>query len=236
MKIQGDRVRVGSLGVNGLIQLAYKINGTQLEGPDWLSDSNQTLFDVDAKLPEGATADQAPLMLQTLLAERFKLTIRKGSKQADGYALVVGKSGPKLQQQAPAVSAAAPQPASGEKDEKVPRRLVIGRANITLGPDGTAHVETSTVAGLVDYLTIQFAPSLVVDNTGLQGSFDIEVDLLPVDRSDLPTGGALLPELMDRTLQKWDIGLEKLGLKLERQKVAIDTIIVERAEKTPTEN
>jgi len=53
-----------------LIGIAYKIKTYQINGPAWL---NQERFDIAARMPEGATADDAPAMLQALLKDRFKL-------------------------------------------------------------------------------------------------------------------------------------------------------------------
>jgi len=61
-------------------------------------------------MPEGASKDQVPEMLQALLAERFKLTIHRESKDHSVYALVVGKGGPKLKESPPDADAS---PAAG---------------------------------------------------------------------------------------------------------------------------
>jgi uncharacterized protein (TIGR03435 family) len=88
--IDPDRVRIGKMPLFKLIQTAYNIKPYQLEGPDWLLDpatpDDFKIFDIEAKLPAGATADQVPLMLQALLRDRFKLTIRRGSREVDTYA------------------------------------------------------------------------------------------------------------------------------------------------------
>jgi uncharacterized protein (TIGR03435 family) len=53
-------------------------------------------FEITAKLAAGALPDQIPEMLQGLLEERFKLTLRHGMKDQSVYVLLVGKDGPKL--------------------------------------------------------------------------------------------------------------------------------------------
>ncbi len=92
----GDPGRVDYQGVSLkiLIERAYQIKSYQVTGPDWL-DSER--FDVVAKLPDGAKPEDVPKMLQTLLAERFKLTVHREQKTLPVYALGVGKNGPKLQ-------------------------------------------------------------------------------------------------------------------------------------------
>jgi uncharacterized protein (TIGR03435 family) len=95
MSIDGARVDIGNLSLKDLLTIAYSVKNYQVSGPDWLAGQR---FDIVAKLPEGATRDQVPAMLQALLAERFHLVVRQGSKEQSVYALVVGKGGPKLKE------------------------------------------------------------------------------------------------------------------------------------------
>jgi uncharacterized protein (TIGR03435 family) len=77
-----------------LIQAAYGVTeDTIAGGPGWL---NSDLFDVIAKIPDGTTPATANLMLQALLAERFKLVVRKDNHPVPRYVLTVGKGGSKL--------------------------------------------------------------------------------------------------------------------------------------------
>ncbi len=75
---------------------AYGVKRSQIPGgPGWL-DSEQ--FDIVAKVPGGATKEQVKLMLQNLLAERFKLALHRETKEMPIYALVVGAKGPRLKE------------------------------------------------------------------------------------------------------------------------------------------
>src|ERR1700683_918485 len=78
-----------------LIEMAYSAQDFQIVGPEWLSSAK---FDIVAKIPAGAQTDQRPAMMQALLAERFHLAVHRESKEMPAYALVLAKSGPKLQQ------------------------------------------------------------------------------------------------------------------------------------------
>ena len=60
-----------------------------------------------AKIPEGASKDKVPEMLQALLADRFKMAAHRETKDHPAYALVVGKSGPKLKEAEPDPAAPA---------------------------------------------------------------------------------------------------------------------------------
>lgn len=110
MSIDKARVDIGGLSLMQLVCVAYKVKPYQVAGnPEWMGVGlNADRFDILAKMPEGADKDQVPDMLQTLLAERFKLTLHREKRDTPVYALVVGKGGPKLKEAAPDPPAAAP--------------------------------------------------------------------------------------------------------------------------------
>jgi uncharacterized protein (TIGR03435 family) len=88
------------MSLKDLIATAYRVKSFQISGPDWLNDITQR-FDIVATMPDGAPVAQAPEMLQTLLAERFKLKLHRDMKEHPVMALVLGKDGAKLQESAP---------------------------------------------------------------------------------------------------------------------------------------
>ncbi len=77
---------------------AYGVKTYQISGPAWLDTER---FDIVAKVPQGATKDDVKLMLQNLLADRFKLTLHREKKDMPMYALLVAKNGPKLKESPP---------------------------------------------------------------------------------------------------------------------------------------
>jgi uncharacterized protein (TIGR03435 family) len=89
LKTDAGRVDIGFLSLSDLIRIAYRIKPYQLSGPNWLSSQR---WDIMAKIPDGASADQVPEMLQTLLADRFKLAVRRTNTDHPLYALIQGKS------------------------------------------------------------------------------------------------------------------------------------------------
>lgn len=97
-KVVGSRVDIGSQSLFELICAAYEIKPYQLSGPDWMLRSR---FGIDAKIPEGVSKDMVPAMLQSLLAERFKLTVHRESKDHSAYALLLGRGGLKFKESAP---------------------------------------------------------------------------------------------------------------------------------------
>jgi uncharacterized protein (TIGR03435 family) len=92
-RIDALRAEYSNVDLKTLLTYAYGVKPNQITGPDWMS---TTRFDILALMPEGSTKEDAPKMLQSLLEERFKLTIRRTSAEQPVLALVVGKGGPKL--------------------------------------------------------------------------------------------------------------------------------------------
>ena len=83
----------GNLSFSGLVSTAYSVRYDQLSAPSW---ADMARFDLRARLPQGATTEQLPLMLQNLLQDRFKLAVHRESRELPGYELTVASSGPKF--------------------------------------------------------------------------------------------------------------------------------------------
>jgi len=90
-RIDASRVDIGTATLFRLICTAYRVRPYQVSGPDWLK---TTTYDIQAKIPDGVSADKVPEMLQTLLAERFGLKLHAEKKDQSVYALVIGPGGP----------------------------------------------------------------------------------------------------------------------------------------------
>jgi len=205
MKTDAARVDIGFMSLNDLISLAYKVKDYQISGPDWMNAMDHR-FDILAKMPEGATKDQVPEMLQALLAERFKLVIHHETKDRAVYALVVGKGGSKLKESPPdppapaavdksdgAPGDAAPAPAADAAPQFKVQRGADGQSGTATvhGPDGDAkmsfgpngmHMELAkmTMAKLAEMLG-RFVDRPVVDMTDLKGNYQVAVDLAMED-------------------------------------------------------
>ena len=93
LTVEGARVDIRYMSLERLILTAYGLKTYQLTGPDWMKSAR---FDIAAKMPARAGKERLPEMLQALLAERFKLTIHRDSKELPVNALVVAKTGPKM--------------------------------------------------------------------------------------------------------------------------------------------
>jgi uncharacterized protein (TIGR03435 family) len=286
MTVEGTRVDIGYMSMADLLRTAYDVKPFQISGPDWI---NNERFDITARMPEGSTKEQAPKMLQTLLAERFQLKVHRENRENNVYALVVAKGGPKLKESVPEpeTPAAPPtdeQPKStgigpnggtlnlpGGQQVKVETRnggaggaLATvttpdrGTMRMTMSPDGQMQMEFSkmTMAQFAETLT-SLVDKPVVDMTELKGTYQAALalsmaDLLAVAAKSgaLPAGaipggnpfgarGAApgqAPQASDPSSNAVFTSIQQLGLRLEPRKAPVEVIVVDRVEKTPTEN
>ncbi len=86
MRVDGAQVHFVNWDVGAFIGTAYKLKRYQVIGPDWLAAAH---FDLDAKLPAGATRAQIPEMLKSMLEDRFQIKVREDSKEFSVYGLVL---------------------------------------------------------------------------------------------------------------------------------------------------
>ena len=201
---------------------AFKLPMDQVTGPAWL---DQDCFDIIARMPEGATADQMPAMLQALLAERFKLTAHRESHPHPGYALVVDKNGPKfkpVEEPKDAGVASAGQGAGGGA------RMAIGRANTVGRVAFKGPMNMATVARLLSGKL----DGPVRDLTGLEGQYQIDFNWTP-DPGGIP---ATADAASTPAASLVSAVREILGLRLERREAQVETLVIDHVERIPTEN
>jgi uncharacterized protein (TIGR03435 family) len=230
-----------------LITRAYDIKGFQLIAPDW---AIRTRFEVTAKVPEGATNEQWRLMLQSLLAERFKLVIHRDQKEMQLYEMLVAKGGAKLKKSAPDPrdDDASPPPAFGkggraELDKEGYPIIPKGCKSCMIVESDKARMvgEDATVGEIAGRFSNQLG-KLVRDATGIEGKYDFDLTWgQTMAARTAPGGDANTP--LGNTPQEMDFGQmmiaaiqSQLGLRLELKKGMVEIIVVDHAEKTPTEN
>jgi uncharacterized protein (TIGR03435 family) len=215
-RVGAARAEYTFMTLKDLIALAYKVKAFQITGPDWLASQR---FDIVAKLPDGASKDDVPAMLQALLEDRFKLGLHRESKAQSVLALVVGKGGPKMKE-----SPAAPAPidmdaplAPGERKidgPDGPIRMRVnpsnGSATMNMGAKGTISygmdpatrsmkIEASqvTMGGFADMLTSFSQASggqQVKDMTGLTGNYQVVISFSLEDMISMArTQGVAVP-------------------------------------------
>ena len=264
MKQDAGRVDIENWSHAELLNAAYKIPLTRLSGPaapTMATMMTAARYEIHATLPAGASKDDVPEMLQSLLIDRFKLTFHTEKKEQQVFALVVGKDGPKLEKspEDPAPSADAPANATNRPDAvsisgDAQKGMTIrgagqaGTMKIRPSADGSTirlEAEKLTMDQLADSL-VQFVGRPVVNQTGLAGNYQVAFEISREDMLSMarsvglqipgapagPAGGAADPSGGTSAFRS----VELMGLKLESKKASIDFMVIERLEKTPTED
>ena len=269
MKVDAGRVDIENWSIVELLNAAYKVSPTRLTGPAWPGLASIMAnplavqrYEIHAKIPAGATKDDVPELIASLLADRWKLQFHTEKREEQALALVVGKDGPKLEKapdEAPADPAASANNTnrpdaisiSGTPQQGMTVRGSGNNGALKIKPSAdfstiTLEAERLTMQQLADSL-LQFVGKPVVDATGLTGSYKVSFDIsreeimsLAQRMGALPPGAA--PPAAAGGASDPGGGLsayksvEKMGLKLENRKVPIDYFVIERLEKTPTED
>ena len=231
MQVDGGMLRYSNVSLREVLRTAFRVKDFQIQGPDWMGNAR---FDVSAKLPEGSSEKDVPEMLQTLLAERFKLAVHRETRDHAQLALVAAKSGAKLKpSEAPAAAPEGAAPRQGPP-----------RGNMMMHMDNSGmHFSATgaTMAGLAEALS-RFVDRPVVDSTGIEGKYDFDLTFSPENMRGLRRMGP--PGESDRAPGEppaeqagsvYD-AVAKYGLKLDPRKGPLETIIIDRLEKEPTEN
>jgi uncharacterized protein (TIGR03435 family) len=247
LHIDGAQVHINYFTLRDYIRMAYRVKDHQIVGPDWLATGR---FNIDAKLPGGAKADQVPDMLQALLADRFELTVHRGTKEVPVYGLTVAAGGPKLK-----ASPIDTDQDGGDAPKGTANVTASGGAqgvSVSLG-NGASYTFANnrfefkkvTMERCADILG-RYMDRPVVDMTDLKGTYDLTLELTQEDYTVLLIRVAMsqnvsLPPQALRLLEgatddSVHAGLRAAGLRLEPKKAPIETIVVDHALKTPTEN
>ena len=195
-----------------LIARAYGVNFDQVAGPEWIRTER---YDIDARFPPEAKSDTLWPMLQDLLAERFKLAVHRDRTPAPVYALVVAKGGPKLQ-------AASTDSKTRDKCSGKDSQLTCVSRRSTMA---------TLVRNLPRWMSRDWFDLPIVDQTGLEGTYDFTLTWTPTRRAD-DTTGASDPGFVSL----FDAVQDQLGLKLERRKAPMERIVIDHIERIPTGN
>lgn len=165
-------------------------------------------FDLDARTAETADDAQLRLMLRTLLADRFGVKVHSEQRQMQAYAMTLARGGPKF---------------SEATTEGPP---VIDRTSPVI-----LRAHRVTMNDIAEQISLELGLP-VVDASGLKGRYEIYMDVTPyVAGAGTPDAGK--PDMMGILFN----GLqEQLGLRLESRKASVSILVVDHAEKVPTEN
>jgi uncharacterized protein (TIGR03435 family) len=241
------QIAYSNVTLTDMILEAYAVRPYQIKGsPSWL-DSER--FGVTAKVPKGASKEDLKIMLQGLLADRFKLAVHHETQEGRNYNLVVDQGGPKLK--AP-TDGTASEHATIAVDDSGSARLadnLMGRPVTLAGKHLIMLVSGGRVMLMansqpVSALAVTLAKYMdgpVRDLTGLTGTYDFSLDFAPPAGMRMPQMGppgecmTCTPD-QEPPLSVFQAVKERLGLRLDANRGTIDLLVIDRAEKVPTEN
>jgi uncharacterized protein (TIGR03435 family) len=214
----GERLVVRNGALSGLIMRAYDVHQNQVSGSPLalsLMREPSERYDLDAKAEHPASRSEMMRMLQTLLADRFQLRLRTETREVSGFALTMAEGGSKLSDHTGALA---------------------GDCSASRGNDGELTFRNCSMSFFASQMLTGIMGTYVVDKTGLQGSYDIHLMAsweMPgaANPAENPDAGDS-PRIVNSGAPSIFAALPKqLGLKLERQRVAVQFIYIDHAEK-----
>jgi uncharacterized protein (TIGR03435 family) len=225
------------VSVQALVRNAYRLEDNQIFGaPNWL---DSDLYEIHAKtsdsvaeklekLSQDERGDAYQEMLKALLAERFRLTIHRETKEMPIYELSIAKDGIKLQEAKPGDTYA-----TGIMGPSGPR----GAGAIRTGTEADGHkfirAQAVPIAYLVSALTSELG-SRVADRAGLTGKYDFTLRWTPETPGQIAEGSQVSGTAVSTdssSLPLFTAIQDELGLKLEPRKNRIDAIVIDHVER-----
>jgi bla regulator protein blaR1 len=201
-----------NITLEGYIRQAYEVRSYQISGPAWIKSER---YDITAKPAGVANADQVRLMMQDLLAERFKLTLHREKKMLPVYELVVAKAGPKLQ---------------------IIETDVHHTSSSANSNPGRVYAQHMSMAQFAEVLSHQ-TDRPVIDATALKGTYNFKLVWTPDDKQSNSPGQTNGSGTNDGDAPSIFTAVEEqLGLKLEARKAPAQMLVIDHIEKIPTEN
>jgi uncharacterized protein (TIGR03435 family) len=202
------RLDITNMTLKAMVRYAYDVRDIQISGgPAWF-DSDR--WDIAATAGREVNDAERKRMLQTLLLDRFQISIRRETKELPVYALIVAKSGSKLR------------PNSEGKPERI---------SLNVSEKGFHHMIGQNVP-VESIAKVLFGETgrIVMDRTGIAGTFDYELEWVP-DAANMPLINGAKPEGNQDGPSIFTAVQEQLGLKLESARGPVEVLVIERAEK-----
>jgi len=189
---QPGKLVMKNINLREAVKIAYRLNEPELfGGPKWVDSEH---YDIDGRAESRVPRDQIMLMLQSLLAERFKLKVHRETRELPVYALTIAKGGPKMPR------AAEGDPANG--------RTSVGSRNITAKGEP------------IDALARTLADLLmqpILDRTGLEGLYNFKLDFAPINPDDDTPAPSIFTAIQEQ------LGLKLEATKAPVEVVVIDS-------------
>ena len=215
-EIEPGRMRYLNITLGEFIMMAYGVKRYQITGPDWaVNNASSDRYDIVAKAAGGDPPGRIRQMIGPLLSERFKLQLHRETRELPVFALTVAKGGPKFKEGDGGESSAYPDGKGG-----------ISFRNYPIDALATLLSNMPAVG------------RAVVDRTGLSGKYTFAANLSGAapgaSVGDIKKSiGADVDPVSSPILSNLQL---QLGLKLDAAKVPMEMIVIDHAEKTPTED
>jgi uncharacterized protein (TIGR03435 family) len=192
------------------IQMAYGLEHYQVKGEDWITTGAGNRYDIVGKATAPASGAELRRMLAPVLEDRFHLKTHRETRALPVYVLVQARGGAKIK----------------ESDG--------GQQCVTPAPGGGFRYQNYPMAAFVNMLTVMRTVGRpVIDRTGLTGRYTFTANL-----QDLPAGAT--EDDLKRAVFESDTAVfgaleDQLGLKLNAAREPIDLLVVDHADRVPTE-
>ncbi len=212
------RFNMSNISLRRCIEWAYEL-GTPLElsAPDWMNDVR---FDIAARAADhNANDDQLRTMLKNLLTDRFGVKLHHERKEQRVYIMTQAKGGLRIHMP------------NGKDSSKLVESS--GNGDIRFSEDKTGamaeHVTMTDIARKISPML----NAIVYDETGAKGHYDLRIDISPYLLAASDGGGGEKPDIMSILFTGFS---EQLGVKFDAGKRVVDLIVIDSANRAPTEN
>ena len=213
-ELRNGRYELHNATMVDLIRMAYSVDAEKVAGgPSWLELDR---FTIVGQAPQATPLPTIKLMLQSLLADRFKLVVHQDTRNMAAYVLTVaGKH--KMKEAAGPGAGCQPVPPQPPEPGVVPIQVGVCKG-----------ITMKAFADLLPRVANAYVNSPVVDQTGLQdAAFDFEIRF---------HARQLLAQAGSEGISLFDALEKQLGLKLERKDTPATAIVVDSVNRTPTPN
>ncbi|MEQ1759185.1 MAG: TIGR03435 family protein [Vicinamibacterales bacterium] len=229
------QVTVRNNTLRNIVRNVYRLQDFQIVGgPSWFDTER---FDITGRAPVETTQDDMMLMVQELLADRFKLVLHMETRQLPVYVLLPsradGRPGPKLTMSTVDCAALVASLAAARQGGAPPPTPTAGAQPFcgTRTTPGRIQGSSVTMANFGRNLS-NFAGRMVIDRTGLAGSWDLELQWTPDPgmMPALPPNAPPLPAPDPNGPSLFTAIQEQLGLKLDSQRGPVDVLVIDSAQ------
>jgi uncharacterized protein (TIGR03435 family) len=229
------RVRFPAVTLKTLLMFAYDVKDFQIAGPGWIGDER---FSIEATMPADTTQDQTRIMMRNLVADRFKTEIHRETRPLPIYSLVIAKSGLKIPSTPPIrAKQVGDSPFATDGFPVVPPEFT-GILTFSINSQAEITAQRATMRELATELEKRLGV-LVRDETQVKDKFDFVLKFSPEGLNGpggRPVPATISPDVQDPQRDIFSALQADLGIRLESRRGPVEVIVIDHAEKAPTDN